>query len=46
MRNPPFSTLMGLLQEARMQRVRGRKVAAQTGNFKSLLARMKEWFMN
>ena len=34
MRNPRFSTVMGLLQEARMQRVRG-KVAAQTGNFKS-----------
>ncbi|HYG43549.1 MAG TPA: cell division protein FtsA, partial [Bordetella sp.] len=46
MRNPRFSTVMGLLQEARMQRVRGRKVAAQTGSFKSLLARMKEWFMN
>ena len=46
MRNPRFSTVMGLLQEARMQRVRGRKVAAQTGNFKSLLAHMKEWFMN
>jgi cell division protein FtsA len=29
-----------------MQRLRGRKVAAQTGNFKSLLTRMKEWFMN
>lgn len=46
MRNPRFSTVMGLLQEARMQRVRGRKVAAQTGNFKTVLARMKEWFMN
>jgi len=46
MRNPRFSTVMGLLQEARMQRVRGRKVAAQTGSFKTLLARMKEWFMN
>ena len=46
MRNPRFSTVMGLLQEARMQRLRGRKVAAQTGNFKTLLARMKEWFMN
>ena len=33
MRNPRFSTVMGLLQEGHMQRLRGRKVAAQTGNF-------------
>jgi cell division protein FtsA len=46
MRNPRFSTVMGLLAEARMQRMRGRKVASQTGNFKTLLTRMKEWFMN
>ena len=30
-RNPRFSTAMGLLVEARSQRVRGRKVAQQTG---------------
>lgn len=46
MRNPRFSTVMGLLTEARLQKTRGRKVAQQTGNVKSLLARMKEWFMN
>lgn len=46
MHNPRFSTVMGLLIEARLQRARGRKVAQQKGSVKSLLARMKEWFMN
>ena len=46
MRNPRFSTVMGLLSEARMQRLRGRKVAQQSGSFKGVLARMREWFMN
>ncbi len=46
MRNPRFSTAMGLLTEARVQRARGQRVAQQTGNVRSLLARMKEWFMN
>ncbi|HLU00774.1 MAG TPA: cell division protein FtsA [Burkholderiaceae bacterium] len=46
MHNPRFSTVMGLLQEARIQRARGRKVAQQKGSFATLLARMKEWFMN
>lgn len=46
MHNPRFSTVMGLLSEARLQRARGYKVAQQKGSFKTLLARMKEWFMN
>jgi cell division protein FtsA len=46
MRNPRFSTVMGLLGEARMQRLRGRKVTQQGGSFKAILARMKEWFMH
>lgn len=46
MHNPRFSTVMGLLAEARLQRARGYKVAQQKGTFKTLLARMKEWFMN
>ena len=46
MHNPRFSTVMGLLQEARLQRARGRKVAQQKGSFATILARMKEWFMN
>lgn len=46
MRSPRFSTVMGLLGEARLQRLRGRKVAQQTGSFRRVLARMKEWFMH
>ncbi len=46
MRNPRFSTVMGLLSEARMQRLRGRKVTQQSGSFKAVLIRMKEWFMH
>jgi cell division protein FtsA len=46
MHNPRFSTVMGLLAEARLQRARGRKVAQQKGSVKTLFARMKEWFMN
>ncbi|NLZ11428.1 MAG: cell division protein FtsA [Alcaligenaceae bacterium] len=46
MRSPRFSTVMGLLTEARVQRVRGKKVAQQKGSVKTVLARMKEWFMN
>jgi len=45
MHSPRFATVMGLLAEARLQRLRGRKVAQQTGGFKKILARMKEWFM-
>lgn len=44
-RSPRFATAMGLLQEAHAQRLRGRKVAAQTGAFKSTLNRMKEWII-
>ncbi len=44
-RSPRFSTVMGLLAEARLQRVRGRKVAQQTGNVTQIFTRMKEWFL-
>jgi len=44
-RSPRFSTVMGLLAEARLQRVRGRKVAQQTGNVTQVFSRMKEWFL-
>jgi len=46
MRNPRFSTVMGLLSEARIQRLRGRKVSQQTGSVSKVIARMREWFMN
>jgi cell division protein FtsA len=41
-----YAAVMGLLGEARMQRLRGRKFTQQSGNFKASLARMKEWFMH
>jgi cell division protein FtsA len=42
-RNPRFATAMGLLVEAHSQRLRGRKIAQQTGSFKQTFKRMKEW---
>jgi cell division protein FtsA len=44
-KNPRFATVMGLLQEAHLQRLRGRKVAAQSGSFKQTFKRMKEWIV-
>jgi cell division protein FtsA len=45
-RSPRFSTVMGLLQEGRSQRLRGRKAAQQGGGgVRDVLTRMKEWFM-
>ncbi|WP_298050545.1 cell division protein FtsA [uncultured Paenalcaligenes sp.] len=46
MRNPRFSTAMGLLSQARNEHGRGRKVAQQKGRVQTLLSRAKEWFMN
>jgi len=45
MRNPRFSTVMGLLAEARLQRLRGRRAVQQNGGFRQVMTRMKEWFM-
>jgi cell division protein FtsA len=44
-RNPRYATAIGLLVEARTQRLRGRKIAQQTGSFKQTLRRMKEWIV-
>ena len=46
MRNPRFSTAMGLLSQARNEHGRGRKVAQQKGRVQTLISRAKEWFMN
>lgn len=46
MRNPRFSTAMGLLVQARQQHGRGRKTAQQKGRLQSALNKAKEWFMN
>jgi cell division protein FtsA len=45
MRTPRYATVMGLLAEAHQQRVRGRKVAAQSGSFRQTVKRMKEWIV-
>ncbi len=42
-RGPRHATVMGLLIEAHAQRLRGRKLVAQTGSFKRTLKRMREW---
>lgn len=46
MRNPRFSTAMGLLSQARHEHGRGRKVARQKGRLQDMFSRAKEWFMN
>ena len=43
-RSPRFSTVVGLLNEARIQSLRGRRVALQTGSLSQTLQRMKDWF--
>lgn len=45
-RSPRFATAIGLLEEARVQRLRGRRVAQQHGGLRDILLRMKEWFAN
>ena len=44
-KSPRYSTVMGLLLEGRVQRMRGRKVAVQSGSVKQIWTRMKEWFV-
>ena len=39
------STVMGLLEEARMARMRGLKVAQKNGSFKNTFGRAKDWFI-
>lgn len=45
-RNPRYSTAMGLIVEGSAQRMRGRKVAVQSGNAGQVFSRMKEWFLS
>jgi len=44
-KSPRYATVMGLLQEGRVQRMRGRKVVVQSGSAKQIWTRMKEWFI-
>jgi cell division protein FtsA len=42
-KSPRYSTVMGLLNEAKLQAERGRVVRSQKGGFRQTLSRMKEW---
>ncbi len=42
---PRSSVVMGLLEEARLARVRGHKVAQKAGSMQDALERMKNWFL-
>jgi cell division protein FtsA len=42
---PRAATVMGLLEEARLARLRGYKVAGQRGSMKTALGRLKDWFI-
>jgi cell division protein FtsA len=42
---PRAATVMGLLEEARLARVRGHKVAQKAGSMGGALERMKNWFV-
>jgi cell division protein FtsA len=42
---PRAATVMGLLEEARLARLRGQKVAQKVGSVQSTLGRIKDWFV-
>ena len=42
---PRTATVMGLLEEARLARIRGHKVAQKAGSMVSAFDRMKNWFL-
>ncbi len=42
---PRAATVMGMLEEARMARFRGLKVAQKNGSMQTALGRMKDWFV-
>ncbi|MCA3238712.1 MAG: cell division protein FtsA [Curvibacter sp.] len=42
---PRAATVMGLLEEARLARLRGYKVAAKYGSMKTAMGRVKDWFI-
>ncbi|MDP3423843.1 MAG: cell division protein FtsA [Burkholderiaceae bacterium] len=42
---PRASTVMGLLEEARLGRMRGHKVAQKKGSVQGALGRVKDWFV-
>jgi len=44
-RSPRYSTVLGLLLEAKRQYLRGQNVSRQSGAAKAIWQRMKEWFL-
>lgn len=42
---PRAATVMGLLEEARMARMRGQRAAIQAGSVRTMMSRMKDWFV-
>jgi cell division protein FtsA len=42
---PRAATVMGLLEEARLARVRGQRVAQKSGSMKTAMGRVKDWFV-
>ena len=42
---PRAATVMGLLEEARLARLRGFKVAQKNGSMKTAMGRIKDWFV-
>jgi cell division protein FtsA len=44
-RQPRAATVMGLLEEARLGRMRGFKVAQKNGSMKTAASRVKDWFV-
>jgi cell division protein FtsA len=43
---PRASTVMGLLEAARVGRMRGHKIAQKTGTVQSAFGRVKDWFVS
>jgi cell division protein FtsA len=43
--NPRSATVMGLLEEGRLSRLRGHKAAQQAGSVKTLFGRARDWFL-
>jgi cell division protein FtsA len=43
--NPRSATVMGLLEDARLGRMRGHKAAQQAGSVKTLIGRARDWFL-
>jgi cell division protein FtsA len=42
---PRAATVMGLLEEARLARMRGYKVAQKHGSMQTAIGRVKDWFI-